>query len=712
MKYYGLKAVTLISMMIFISSCGSTGNVAQEPETASNAVTQKQEEVAGAIADEINKVSPQPESESASEEQEAEERANKEKEPVSENKATSDGQAEKSLPESGESSSPIAGDFSLAAEPAPEKNEDFAPAPLEEANENSQNKTKENEILPDDNIEKVSDEDLALKSRKDDAPTTDEKNKVSEYKIFEEPEIIVHDIEPEAEAEPVVEAEPLVEEEPLKGQEPLIDQQPSPEIAEKEQEDTTAEEEPFLPPESREQELAADENLEKEEEEAAVAEIEPISVLAESPSEENASEEAKTESQEEEVISEEKAEQIIPSRQSTVQIGQYLDITYPGTGWVYIGENDSSTIFNYFGRKIGSEDTTFALRAKKAGQTVLHFYKNDALTGEFIEDYLEVQVLDEKGNGRVKAPSYAEIVPPASQRRLERENQLAADAGKEAEQTVSVETNDAVVSLPAAEEIALAQEADEAKEEEDAQKDENEQTAAENTPTPKNVPADRSSGLNISESNADSESPSFSNDKRQAEYQEEKKGKVSEIPGLQGSAPSQSPVTPPQQNNLKTVIQETDSTTHINDLALNKQAAKAKSPEGKRESFNYTPLSSESAQPQPEIEDEPSVSQKNKVIVNTATDDSLLEQALKDFSDKKYADALAEAQEYYNTGTKRLDEALFLLGQISESNSTVKDIRFAVDSYDMLVKRFPQSKLWKEAKNRSIYLKRFYIDIR
>ncbi len=93
-------------------------------------------------------------------------------------------------------------------------------------------------------------------------------------------------------------------------------------------------------------------------------------------------------------------------------------------------------------------------------------------------------------------------------------------------------------------------------------------------------------------------------------------------------------------------------------------------------------------------------------------DESLLEKAKKEFEEKKFVDALRDAQEYYNNASTRLDEALFLLGQISESNSQIRDIRFAVDSYDMLVKRYPASKLWKDAKNRSIYLKRFYIDIR
>jgi len=132
------------------------------------------------------------------------------------------------------------------------------------------------------------------------------------------------------------------------------------------------------------------------------------------------------------------------------------------------------------------------------------------------------------------------------------------------------------------------------------------------------------------------------------------------------------------------------------------------------------PVSSQSEEKQSETsesteredaEKEEAVTLSKKLPIETA-DESLLEKAKKEFEEKKFADALRDAQEYYNNAQTRLDEALYLLGQISESNSNIRDIRFAVDSYDMLIKRFPASKYWKEAKQRSIYLKRFYIDIR
>ena len=106
--------------------------------------------------------------------------------------------------------------------------------------------------------------------------------------------------------------------------------------------------------------------------------------------------------------------EIIPSRSVSMKNYQYLDIVYPGNGWIYLGESDNSKNFIFYGRKLGGKDTSFTLRSKNPGRFILHFYKNDALTGNFIDDYLEVIVDDEKSssNEHILCPMYKEIVPP------------------------------------------------------------------------------------------------------------------------------------------------------------------------------------------------------------------------------------------------------------------------------------------------------------
>ena len=112
-------------------------------------------------------------------------------------------------------------------------------------------------------------------------------------------------------------------------------------------------------------------------------------------------------------------DRVVPSRSVVMDNNQYLDIRYPGAGWVYLGEvtEDGASIeavhLTYFGRRRTSEDTSFTMKSSKPGTTILHFYKQDILTATFIDDYLEVTITEAIAqNGfRVIAPSYESIVP-------------------------------------------------------------------------------------------------------------------------------------------------------------------------------------------------------------------------------------------------------------------------------------------------------------
>ena len=260
-----------------------------------------------------------------------------------------------------------------------------------------------------------------------------------------------------------------------------------------------------------------------------------------------------------------------PSRSMTAKNNQYVDIIYPGRGWIYMGEDEGKDqILRYFGRKLGTENTTFTLRTTKSGETVLHFYKNDVLKGEYIDDYLEIKVLEEsaKPNERAKAPSYEESVPQKPVR-LEKK----AETQEETQKTDEIK--------------------------------------------------------NIEEKTSGNEQKLSSQD----------------------------------ETNLKK-----------NDVS--KEVSK------------------------PE--------QKKSLKVDTK---NLLEQAKKDFEAKSYAQALSEVQQYLDTQNTRIDEALFLQGQILEADSEVKNIKSAIDSYNSLIKNYPASTFWQEANRRKIYLNRYYVNI-
>ena len=104
----------------------------------------------------------------------------------------------------------------------------------------------------------------------------------------------------------------------------------------------------------------------------------------------------------------EEEKEIIPSRSVTLKKFEYLDVTYPGTGWIYMGLTDNSKDIAYFGRKLGTKDTKFSLQARAAGTKIIHFYRNDPLTGQYLDDYVEVIVLSENGSNKthIDAPEY------------------------------------------------------------------------------------------------------------------------------------------------------------------------------------------------------------------------------------------------------------------------------------------------------------------
>ena len=271
-----------------------------------------------------------------------------------------------------------------------------------------------------------------------------------------------------------------------------------------------------------------------------------------------------------------------PSRSMTVKNSQYVDVVYPGQGWIYMGE-EGNTLFRYFGKKIGTQDTTVTLRSIKSGKTLLHFYKNDVLTGEYIDDYLEAEVLEENANPneRAKAPPYAEAVPPKPVRSAP-QNSLNSEAEKNAGTTSLILENAAISS---------------------------------------------------------------------------------------GEALSSSPKT-------------TESGSQI-----------------------QTPAKLNPANEVPKETKESSAPKK------TISSKNLLEQAKKDYSDKNYATALSEIQSYLDTQNEKIDEALFVQGQILEADSEVKNIKSAIDSYNTLIKRYPASPFWQEANRRKIYLNRYYVNI-
>ena len=324
-------------------------------------------------------------------------------------------------------------------------------------------------------------------------------------------------------------------------------------------------------------------------------------------------------------LPEKEVEPPVPSRSMTIKRNQLIDVVYPGKGWIYqenIDEEGNSDVRNknfiFGGRKLGGENQSFTLRSRVPGKFLLHFYKNDTLTGNYIDDYLEVIVTDEaadSSSGHIMAPSYAEVVPPKAK--------ITAETIK-------------------AEKLAGQQKSEKAEEE-----------------------AKKAPGASPSE-----KAPERS---------------VSSEKGVAA-------VSVPEESGVKTVVQTSDSKPDEHSPSVNVPGVRTDSSSGKKT------LEKNGA---PELKNTSSLSA-----------DDLLKTARSLYDEKQYAQAFDAIKLFFDKAVEKMDEGLYLQGQILEAKSEVQNIKGAVDSYDLLVKNYPASRLWDAAKKRSIYLKRFYINIR
>lgn len=317
---------------------------------------------------------------------------------------------------------------------------------------------------------------------------------------------------------------------------------------------------------------------------------------------------------EDEVPQEEEKPEPVPSRAMTIKNNQFVDIVYPGSGWIYLGEEGAGDHFIFQGRKLGNGETTFSLRSKQPGVALLHFYKNDILTGNYIDDYIEISITEKSAADaiHVTAPSYAEVVPPKFDR------------------------------SKAVEEKASAQE-----------------KPAESSQKPAEKVASQKSGAALEPS------------------KDEPRAAQSE------SAPSEK---------VQTVIQT--------------------SGQEKAESKQKTSVAGTKAAPSSQAQDGAQKDSGQGALQGSAKAASLLERAQKAYDEKRYSEALDLVQQFFDSATEDIDAGLYLEGLILEAKSEVRNIKSAIGAYDTLIKNWPQSRFWRRANERSIYLKRFYIDIR
>ena len=400
-------------------------------------------------------------------------------------------------------------------------------------------------------------------------------------------------------------------------------------------------------------------------------------------------------------------ETVVPSRSVVMDNNQYLDIRYPGAGWVYLGEvtEDGSPIgtqnLTYFGRRRTSEDTSFTMKSSKPGKTILHFYKQDVLTATFIDDYLEVTITEAIAqNGfRVIAPSYESIVPEYQDVIPQSKDFAVAEAEAPAPESTSDNEPEVVMNEPVA------------------------------TPAPEVVPASvvATPASEVVPAPVVATTPSVAttstaapNPAPVAEAEAPVVARATPAPTASTRAPATitapvivPPQTPPSQNAVAR-----NSSAQVSFLQQEVYEPEPISSILPQDNYNpQTGLSMEDLD-LPWVNQEVSADISDELVEeaisteNKQAQDALLAQAQDYFYEEDYPAALASLDEFFEIAVNDFDAAYYLKGQILESKSPIKNVKEAQKAYKQVIDSYPQSPFWERSKNRYTYLSRFYFDIR
>ena len=523
--------------------------------------------------------------------------------------------------------------FSCASKPAPEsadeqviedpsenienvENKTLEENKEENSTENSENDNNEYEIDELDEIE-VIDEPIVIDffPAEDEAENNDSKNvevKDSDNIILEE---IIEDFEELTPIEEIEKTENSVENKDLENSNNSDSQL----IHENQKEENNLEATEVNPSTEQESETLTEENIEN----FPIIEVE---------SEENQQDE----------ISQSELEilyaNIVPSRKISIKLGEKILITYPGLNWKFYGITDESKDVELIERNKIRTNTTFEFITKNSGIKILHFYKFDNVTQNYIDDFIEIEIISENTEDEVLDVSLLE----------EEKSNVAKTETKtvEAPKYKKVESAKKIGTKKQINEESQKIQETESKE---TDKIEKVQKEIENN---KKIIQNKNKVVKKSE---DSKVSNTSDE-------EIIKNKVQ-----------------------KQVVQKKETVV---------KKSEEKPVETKKEI-------EDNSTPEEENEESPSLS-KSEI-------DDLLLSAKKLYNEKKYKESLEKVNLFLELSVEKRDEALFLQGQLYESQSNVKNIKKALESYNSIIANYPSSKVWEDANKRIIYLNRFYL---
>jgi len=352
------------------------------------------------------------------------------------------------------------------------------------------------------------------------------------------------------------------------------------------------------------------------------------------------------------------------SRYTNIKKGQRIDFSYPGEGWVYLGEENSKKGLNYTKRKMENGKTFFSFKAEEEGNYILNFSYFDAFSGDFIVDAVSVKILPNEG------------ATPTDSLVLDYQQKNGKKEGKNREEIVR---RDVPISKEVVNQEGFALQ--------------NSQTSDKRTP--QDVPIDSEKvGLKVQDDTKKSNVRASSEEKETISATSTKQEKMEKIDTKDKSE------TGKDEKLVKT----------------GKQAAETSKKKDGRERL-----------PSSKKEDKKTVYKEPEVVANIATL-SVTNAGNKDVDETKAKEIIAQAdasissgdaeaalqnlENFFAIASNDIDKAYLLQGRAYELNGKRKNIKLALQSYKFLIKTFPNSEYRNLANERIRYIEKFFVNIK
>lgn len=367
-------------------------------------------------------------------------------------------------------------------------------------------------------------------------------------------------------------------------------------------------------------------------------------------------------------IVEEEDDKVNISRYTNIKKGQRIDFSYPGEGWVYLGEENAQKGLNYTKRKMEGGKTFFSFKAEAEGNFVLNFSYFDAFSGDFIVDAVSVKVLPSEGT---------------------QSDALVVDYQQKKEKGETKEELAKVTEGAAAGQESVRQQADVAQTEKK---------------TPNDVSIDSSKvGMKVQDEAKQSEKSSDGSTVAKQEKSEMTKEKKEE-------KATASPVASTEGKTSRDAKEgQIQRAQPQKDVQVKKEAIpqKEKAPSSKKKET--------SPYKEPEVLANVatlSVANAGKKEGDEESAKAIIEKADAAVSSGDAEAALQSLEDFFAIASSDIDKAYLLQGKAYELNGKRKNIKLALQAYKFLAKTFPESKYRALANERIRYIEKFFVNIK